>query len=184
MATIKDLIQQAKTGMEKGLESTKREFASIRAGKASPNLLDTIRVDAYGQSMPINQIAGISIPEPRLLTVQPWDKGLASAIEKAIRESDLQLNPQNQGGIIRIPIPALNEQRRKDLVKVIHKLAEEGRVAVRHARTTARENLKKISHVSEDDVKHAEKDLQKVHDDHIAKVDELVKQKENEIMEV
>src|SRR5687767_12562724 len=184
MTTIPQILKDARGAMDKAIENSRKEFASIRTNRASPNLLDTIRVDAYGQSMPINQIAGSSIPEPRLLTVQPWDKGLASAIEKAIRDSDLQLNPQNQGGVIRIPIPALNEQRRKDLVKVIHKLAEEGRVAVRHARTSAREHLKKISHVSEDDVKHAEKDLQKVHDDHIAKVDELVKQKETEIMEV
>ena len=184
MSSIQQIMKDARTAMDKAIDNSKKEFASIRSNRASPNLLDTIRVDAYGQQMPINQVAGISAPEPRLLMVQPWDKGLAHAIEKSIRDSDLGLNPQNQGGVIRIPIPALNEQRRKDLVKVIHKLAEEGRVAIRHARTHGREQLKKLEHVSEDDVKHAEKDLQKLHDDHIVKVDELVKAKEAELMEV
>ena len=184
MATIKDLIQQAKVGMEKGLESTKREFASIRAAKASPNMLDTVRVEAYGSSMPLNQVATVTAPEPRLLLVTPYDKGQAKAIEKAIRESDLGLEPSNMGGVIRVPLPALNEQRRKELVKVVHKLAEDAKIAVRHARTHARDSLKKLSGVSEDDVKHAEKDLQKVHDDYIGKIDQLIKAKEAEIMEV
>jgi ribosome recycling factor len=116
--------------------------------------------------------------------VTPWDKGLTSAIEKGIRESHLGLDPATQGGIIRVPLPSLNEERRRDLVKVIHKLAEEGRVAIRHARTNARDALKKLEKVAEDDKKHAEKDLQKLHDDHIAKIDELVKNKEAELMEV
>ena len=184
MTTIPQIMKDARAAMDRAIESSRKEFQSIRTNRATPNLLDTIRVDAYGQSMPLNQVAGISAPEPRLLMVQPWDKGLAHAIEKAIRDSDLGLNPQNQGGVIRIPIPTLNEQRRKDLVKVIHKLAEEGRVAIRHARTQGREALKKLEHVSEDDVKHAEKELQKIHDDHITRVDELVKAKEAELMEV
>ena len=185
MATTKDLIQQAKTGMEKGLESTKREFASIRAGKATPNLLDTVRVEAYGQQMALNQVASVAAPEPRLVIVTPYDKGQAKAIEKAIRDSDLGLEPSNMGGVIRVPLPALNEQRRKELVKVLHKLAEEGRVAVRHARTDTRDKIKKLTEgVSEDDKKHAEKDLQKLHDDYIAKVEALLKAKEAEIMEV
>lgn len=184
MNTIPQIMKDARAAMEKSLESSKRELASIRTGKASVSLLDTIRVDAYGQIMPLNQLASISAPEPRMLTVTPWDKGQASAIEKALRESDLGLNPQNQGGMIRVPLPALNEERRKDLVKVVHKLAEEARIAIRHARTEGREKLKKLDKVSEDDVKHAEKDLQKVHDDYIHKVDELLKAKEAEIMEV
>jgi ribosome recycling factor len=182
--TIPQILKDTRAGMEKALENTRREFASIRTGKASAALLDTIRVDAYGQSMPINQLASVSAPEPRLLLVTPWDKGQAHAIEKAIRDSDLQLNPSNQGGVIRVPLPSLNEQRRKDLVKVIHKLAEEGRIGVRHARTEARDRLKKLEKVSEDDVKQGERDLQKAHDEFIAKVDEMVKTKEADILEV
>ncbi len=184
MATIKEIIQQARTGMEKGLESTKREFTTIRAGKASPNMLDTVRVEAYGQNMALNQVASVAAPEPRLVLVTPYDKGQAKAIEKAIRESDLGLEPSNMGGVIRVPLPALNEQRRKELVKVLHKYAEDGKIGIRHARTEGRDRLKKLDGVSEDDKKHAEKDLQKAHDDFMAKLDELVKAKEAEIMEV
>jgi ribosome recycling factor len=170
--------------MEKSLEGSKRELSSIRTGKASTSLLDTVRVEAYGQSMPLNQVASVSAPEPRLLTVTPWDKGVTQAIEKALRESDLGLNTQTQGGVIRVPLPMLNEERRRELVKVVHKLAEEARIGIRHARTEGREKLKKMEHTSEDDVKHAEKDLQKMHDDYIAKIDDLLKSKEAEIMEV
>ena len=184
MATIKDLLQQGKTGMEKGLELAKREFGSIRAGKASANMLDTVRVEVYGQSMALNQVASVAAPEPRLMIVTPYDKGQAKVIEKAIRDSDLGLEPSNMGGVIRVPLPALNEQRRKELIKVVHKYAEEGRIAVRHARTHGRDVLKKIDGVSEDDKKHAEKDLQKFHDDAIKKIEDMIKAKEAEIMEV
>ncbi len=184
MNSIPQIIKDSRAGMEKSLESSKRELSSIRTGKASVNLLDTVRVDAYGQSMPLNQVASVSAPEPRLLTVAPWDKGLTQAIEKALRESDLGLNPMTQSGVIRVPIPALNEERRKDLVKVVHKLAEEARIGIRHARTEGREKLKKMDKISEDDVKHAEKDLQKLHDEYISRIDDLLKGKEAEIMEV
>jgi len=184
MATIKDVLQQSKTGMEKGLELARREFASVRAGKASANMLDVVRVEVYGQSMALNQVASVSAPEPRLIIVTPYDKGQAKVIEKAIRDSDLGLEPSNQGGTIRVPLPALNEQRRKELVKVTHKYAEDARVAVRHARTDARDRLKKVDGVSEDEKKHAEKDIQKQHDDYIAKIEALLKAKEAEIMEV
>lgn len=184
MATIKDILQNGRTAMDKGIESSKREFGSIRASKASPNMLDTVRVEAYGSSMSLNQVATVTAPEPRLLLVTPFDKGQAKAIEKAIRESDLGVEPSNMGGVIRVPLPSLNEQRRKELVKVVHKLAEEGRVAIRHARTEARDKLKKLEGVSEDDKKHAEKDLQKLHDDYIGKIEALLKVKEAEIMEV
>jgi ribosome recycling factor len=177
-------MKDARAGMDKALENTRKEFSSIRSGKASASLLDTVRVDAYGQSLPIAQVASVSAPEPRLITVTPWDKNLAQAIEKAIRDSDLGLNPASQGGLIRVPIPSLNEERRRDLVKVLHKLAEEGRIAVRHYRTEAREKLKKVEHVSEDDVKHSEKDLQKLHDDVLKNLEELLKAKEAEVMEV
>jgi ribosome recycling factor len=184
MTTIPQIIKDSRAGMEKALEGSKRELASIRTGKASVNLLDTVKVDAYGQTMPLNQVASISAPEPRLLTVTPWDKGLTQPIEKALRESDLGLNPQTQSGTIRVPLPALNEERRRELVKVVHKLAEEARIGVRHARTHARDQLKKLDKVSEDDVKHAEKDLQKLHDEYITRVDDQLKGKEAEIMEV
>lgn len=184
MTTIPQITKDCRAAMEKSLEASKRELASIRTGKATTSLLDTVRVDAYGQQMPLNQVGSVSAPEPRLLTVTPWDKGLTHAIEKALRESDLGLNPQTQSGVIRVPLPALNEQRRKELVKVVHKLAEEARIAIRHARTGSREQLKKLEHTSEDEQKRAEKELQKLHDDYIGKIDELLKGKEAEIMEV
>ena len=184
MATIKDILQQSRTAMDKGIESSKREFASIRAAKASPNMLDTVRVEAYGSQMPLNQVATVTAPEPRLLLVTPFDKGQAKAIEKAIRESNLGLDPSSQGGTIRVPLPQMNEQRRKELVKVVHKHAEDGRIVVRHARTDARDKLKKLQGTSEDDVKHAEKDLQKLHDDFIAQIDASLKAKEAEILSV
>jgi ribosome recycling factor len=184
MTTIPQITKDCRTAMDKSFESSKRELSSIRTGKATVNLLDTIRVDAYGQQMPINQVASVSAPEPRLLTVTPWDKGLVSAIEKALRESDLGLNPQTQSGVIRVPLPSLNEQRRKELVKVVHKLAEEARIGIRHARTAARDQLKRLEKTSEDDQKKAEKELQKLHDDFIGRIDELLKGKEAEIMEV
>jgi ribosome recycling factor len=184
MTTIPQITKDCRTAMDKSFEASKRELASIRTGKATASLLDTIRVDAYGQQMPLNQVAGVSAPEPRLLTVTPWDKGLISAIEKALRDSELGLNPQNQAGVIRVPLPALNEQRRKELVKVVHKLAEEARIGIRHARTAARDQLKKLEKTSEDDQKKAEKELQKLHDDYIGRIDELLKGKEAEIMEV
>jgi ribosome recycling factor len=126
----------------------------------------------------------VAAPEPKLLTIQPWDKGLLKAIEKAILASDLGLTPSNDGNVIRIPLPPLNEERRRELVKVVHKFAEEGRVAVRHARTEAISRVKKTEHVSEDEKKKTEKDIQKVHDDHLRQVDEAVKAKEAEIMEI
>jgi len=184
MSTIPGIMKDTRAHMEKALESTRHEFASIRSGKATPNMLDTVRVEIYGANMMLNQVAGISAPEPRVLIVTPFDRGQIKVIEKAIRESDLGLEPSAQGGIIRVPLPSMNEERRKDLVKVVHKLAEEGRIGVRHWRTEGRAQLKKLDGVSEDDVKHAEKDLQKLHDDFIGKIDALMKAKEAEIMEV
>jgi len=181
---IPDILKATKAGMEKGIESTKREFSTVRTGKASPNMLDTIMVEAYGSVVPLNQVASISAPEARTLLVTPFDKGMVKAIEKSIRESDLGLDPAHQGNVIRVPLPSMNEQRRKELVKILHNLAEDGRIVIRHARTDAREKLKKLKSVSEDEVKLAEKDLQKLHDDFIAKIEQSVKAKEAEIMEV
>ncbi len=179
-----EILKECKTSMEKGVEAAKREFASVRSGKASPSMLDTVRVEMYGQLMAMNQVATVSAPEPRLLVVTPFDKGQVKAVEKAIRESNLGLDPAAQGAIIRVPLPSMNEQRRKELAKMVHKYAEDGRIAVRHARTHARDLLKKLDGVSEDEVKHAEKDLQKLHDEEIAKIDALMKSKEAELMEV
>lgn len=182
--TIAQITKDARAAMERAVENSKREFASIRSGKASPNMLDTVRVEVYGQSMQLNQVATVSSPDPRMLLVTPYDKGQIKAIEKAIRESDLGLDPATQGGTIRVPLPSMNEQRRRELVRVVHKLAEEGRIAVRHARTEGRDRLKKLDKVSEDETKAGERDLQKLHDEYIAKLDALLKAKEAEIMEV
>jgi len=184
MTTIPELTKHAREAMHKAIESTKRELSTIRSGKASTALLDLVRVEAYGSPVPLNQVGLVSAPEPRLLTVQPFDKSLAQAIEKAIRESDLGLNPATQGNLVRVPLPPLSQERRKELVKVVHKLAEEGRIAVRHARTETISRLKKLEHTSEDDEKRAEKDVQKMHDEHIKQIDQLVQGKEAEIMEV
>jgi len=181
---IQSILKECRLHMEKAIEGTKRELNGIRSGKASASMLDTVRVEMYGSTMSLNQVAAISTPEPRLILVTPFDKTQAKVIEKAIRDAELGLDPAHQGAVIRVPLPSMNEERRKDLAKIVHKLAEEGRVAVRHARTESRERLKKLAGVPEDDVKHAEKDLQKVHDDYIHKIDALVKAKEAEIMEV
>lgn len=184
MNTIQTIVKECRAGMEKGVETAKREFASVRSGKASPGMLDTVRVEMYGAQMAMNQVAQVAAPEPRLILVTPFDKGQTKVIEKAIREAGLGLDPVTQNAVIRVPLPSMTEERRKDLVKLVHKYTEDGRIAVRHARTHARELLKKLDGVSEDDVKHAEKDLQKMHDEFIAKIDQLLKAKEHEIMEV
>ncbi len=184
MTPIQQIMKDTRTAMEKAVDAARREFSGLHAGKASPTMLDSVKVDMYGTTMALNQVATVSAPEPRLLLVTPFDKGQAKAIEKAIREGNLGLDPAQQGGIIRVPLPSMNEERRKELVKIAHKYAEDGKIAIRHARTHGRDVLKKLSGVSEDDVKHAEKDLQKIHDDFIHKVDDLIKAKEAEIMSV
>jgi len=155
-ASIPEIVKQAREHMHKAVENTKREFSGLRSNKASTALLDTVRVEAYGNHVPLNQVGLVAAPEPRMLTVQPFDKSLTQAIDKALRESDLGLNPQASGNLIRIPLPPLSEERRKELVKVVHKLAEEGRVAVRHSRTDAMHKIKKVEHVSEDEKTRAE----------------------------
>ncbi len=184
MKTIPEIAKHGRELMQKAVDATRRELSTIRSGKASTSLLDLVRVDAYGQQLPLNQVAMVAAPEPRLLTVQPFDKGLTQAIDKAIREGDLGLNPSTQGNLIRIPLPPLSEERRRDLVKIVHKLAEEGRVAVRHGRTDTLTKIKKLEHISEDDKTRAEKEVQKLTDEHIRQIDDLIKSKEAEIMEV
>ncbi|MGH7676730.1 MAG: ribosome recycling factor [Gemmatimonadales bacterium] len=182
--TLADHVKHAKQAMDKTVEAVKRELSTVRSGKATTALLDLVRVEAYGSDMALTQVASVAAPEPKLLTVQPWDKSLLKVIEKAILTSDLGLTPSSDGNLIRVPVPALTEERRRELVKIVHKLAEEGRVAIRHARTEAIAKIKKAEHVSDDDKKHTEKDVQKLHDDHIRLVDDAVKGKEAEIMEV
>ncbi len=182
--TLAEHAKQARQLMDKAVDAVKREMATVRTGKATTSLLDLIRVAAYGSDMLLNQVASVAAPEPKLLTIQPWDKSLLKTVEKAILASDLGLTPSNDGNIIRIPLPPLTEERRKELVKVVHRYAEEGRVAIRHARTEAINKIKKTEHVSDDDKKHAEKDVQKLHDDHVKLVEDVLKAKEAEIMEV
>jgi ribosome recycling factor len=177
----------AKAHMEKALEAMRREFGSVRTGKATSSLLDLVRVKAYGSMMPLNQVATVSVPEARMLVVQPWDKGLMNEIERGIRDANLGLNPANDGNIIRVPIPALNEERRKELAKQLHKLAEEGRVAVRHARQEANKEIKQQQSdgkISEDDSRREQDKIQKLTDEHIAKIEQMLKHKEEEVMEV
>lgn len=184
MKDTQPILKECRLSMDKGVEASKREFASVRSGKASPSMLDTVKVEMYGQLMAMNQCANVSAPEPRLLMVTPFDKSQMKAVEKAIRESNLGLDPAVQGNVIRVPLPSMNEARRKDLAKLVHKYAEDGRIAVRHARTHARDLLKKLDGVSEDEVKRAEKELQAVHDEEIGRIDAAMKAKEAEIMEV
>jgi len=178
---------EAKAQMDKAIEAMHREFNGVRTGKASPALLDSVRVDAYGSKMPLNQLATVSAPEARLLVVQPFDKSLSKVVEKAIRDSDLGLNPANDGNVIRVPIPALNEERRREMVKLLHRQAEDGRVAVRHARQEANKAIKqrKDGHeLGEDDAKREGDRIQKLTDEYIARIDQLLKAKEEEVMEV
>ena len=186
MATAFDL-DDVKRRMTGAINAFKHDLGSLRTGRASPSLLDPIQVDAYGASMPIVQVATVSVPEPRLLSVQVWDRGMVAAVEKAIRESDLGLNPQTEGQVIRLRIPEMNEQRRKEMVKVAHKYAEEAKVAVRHVRRDGLDLLKKLekdSAISEDDSKRHADQVQKATDQFVADVDSLLVAKEKEIMQV
>ncbi|MGE7766416.1 ribosome recycling factor [Peribacillus sp. NPDC096540] len=183
----KQVISNAKTKMEKAIGAYTRELASIRAGRANASLLDRISIDYYGSPTPINQLAGISVPEARLLVIQPYDKTVLGEIEKAILKSDLGLNPSNDGSIIRIAIPALTEERRKELVKVVKKEAEEAKIAVRNVRRDGNDDLKKLEkngEITEDDLRGYADDIQKMTDSNITKIDEITKDKEKEILEV
>lgn len=173
--------------MKKTMETIRHELAKIRSGRATTTLLDGVKVDYYGTMTPLNQVGNVSAPEARMLTVQPWDKSMIGPIEKAIQMADLGLNPANDGTMIRIPIPALNEERRKELVKLGKKYAEDGRVAIRNVRREANEHIKRAEkdhQVSEDDSKNAQDKIQKMTDGYIKKIDDMLSQKEKEIMEV
>ena len=184
MSYNKDAVKKR---MEGAIEVLHKEFAGLRTGRASASLLDPITVEAYGNRMPINQLGNISVPESRLLTVSVWDAGLAPAVEKAIRDSGLGLNPTAAGSVIRVPLPDLSEERRKELVKVAGKYAEQGRIAIRNIRRDGMDQVKameKDGHVSEDDSHRLGEDIQKATDDYIKKVDEALAHKEKEIMQV
>jgi ribosome recycling factor len=184
---IEDLVQDAGRRMDKSVEAAQAEFATLRTGRASPALLDRVQIDYYGQQTPLKQLATISAPEPRMLTIQPFDPNSVSTIERAIQESDLGLTPSNDGKLIRLPIPQLTEERRKELVKVVRHMAEEGRVAVRNVRRDAIHHLKELvdnGEVGSDEEHRAEDRVQKLTDEHVHEIDELLKRKEAEIMEV
>jgi len=180
-------VDDAKERMEAALDALRREFASVRTGKATPALLDTVRVEAYGAKMPLNQVATVSTPDSSLILVQPFDKSTIGDIERAILTADLGLNPGNDGNVIRVPIPPLNEERRKEFVKVLHKMAEDGRISIRHARRTVRDEihaLVKEHEIGEDEGRRREDALEKLTQEYSDKIDDLLKNKEQEVMAI
>jgi ribosome recycling factor len=184
---VDELIQDASRRMDRSIEATRNEFNTVRTGRASAALLDRIQVDYYGQQTPLKQLATINVPEPRMLTVQPFDPSSLKAIERSIQESDLGLTPSNDGKMIRLPIPQLTEERRRELVKVVRHYAEDGRIAIRNVRRDVMSDLKELAHdgeIGDDDERRAEERAQKLTDEHVKKIDELLKGKEAEIMEV
>jgi len=184
---IKETMAQTKVRMGKALEDFRHELATVRTGRASASLLDHIKVDYYGTATPLNQVATLGVPEPSLLTIQPWDASLLAAIEKSIRTSDLGLNPMNDGKILRVPIPPLTEERRKELVKHLHRVLEDHRTAVRNIRRDANESMKKLlkdKKISEDDEKRGLEEVQKLTDDFMEKLEAQGKGKEKEILEM
>ena len=184
---IENFLGDATQRMDKSVEATHEHFNSVRTGRATPALLDRIQIDYYGTPTPLKNLATINAPEPRLLTIQPFDPTSIKSVEKAIQESDLGLTPSNDGKLIRLPIPQLTEERRKELVKLVRSMAEEGRVAVRNVRRDAirhLEELVKNGDTGDDDERAAEQRVQKLTDEHVAKIDDLLKRKEAEIMEV
>jgi len=183
MPTVKD----AEQAMKDAVEATRREFSTVRTGKATPILLDTVRVEAYGSQMPLNQVATISTPDPTLLMVQPFDQTLIGAIEKAILTADLGLNPGNDGNVIRVPVPPLNEERRREYVKLLHKMAEEGKISIRHARHKARDilqTLMKDHEVGEDEGHRQMDELEKITQKQTEAIDDLMVKKEEEVMSI
>jgi ribosome recycling factor len=184
---LKESFVQLRTRMDKAVEAFRQEMTSTRTGRASVHMLDGVTVDAYGSQMPLNQLANVSAPEPQLITVQPWDVSLIGAIEKAIRGGDLGLNPQNDGKLVRVPVPALTEERRKDMVKHLHKALEEHRTAVRNIRRDGNDLIKKAmkdKKITEDEERGALEQIQKLTDDEIKKMEELAKNKEKEVMSI
>jgi ribosome recycling factor len=185
--TVKEVEDHAKTKMDNALTALQHDLSTIRSGRASVSILDHVRVDYYGTPTPLNQVANLHVPEPSMITITPWDHSIISAIEKAIRTSDLGLNPSNDGKLVRIPIPPLNEERRKEFVKRLHGIAEDHRVSVRNVRRDANDQFKKLFKeklISEDAERTAQADIQKMTDSYISKIDVAAKTKEKEIMSV
>jgi ribosome recycling factor len=179
--------KEADQAMKAAVEATRREFSTVRTGKATPILLDSVKVDAYGAQMPLNQVATVNTPEPTLLVIQPFDQTLISAIERAILVADLGLNPSNDGNLIRVPVPPLNEERRKEYVKLLHKMAEEGKVSIRHARHKARDAIQELvkDHELGEDEGHRQLDeVDKMTEKNSEAIDELLKKKEEEVMSI
>ena len=184
---IDEVLSEARTAMDKAVKSLKREMAKVRTGRASVSLLDDIKVDYYGVPTPLSQVATLSVPEARLITVQPWEKNLIPDIEKAIFKADLGLTPPSDGQLIRLPVPALTEERRREMVKIIKRMSEDAKISVRNARRDANETLKmleKEKEITEDDLKRSEKDVQQLTDEFVATIDSIVQSKEKEVMEV
>lgn len=184
---IDDVYQNTERKMHRAVEVLQHDLGAVRTGRASPALLEKVQVDAYGAAMPLTGLATITVPEPRMLVIQPWDKKMLPAIEKAIQKSDLGLTPNSDGSVVRLSLPALNEERRRDLVKQVHKRVEEARVAVRNCRRDAVDDLRKAEreqHIPEDQVKRAQDRLQKLTDESIRQVDEVGRRKEGEVMEI
>lgn len=184
---IKEVLSEARTAMDKAVKSLKREMAKVRTGRASVSLLDDVKVDYYGVPTPLSQVATLSVPEARLITVQPWEKNLIPDIEKAIFKADLGLTPSSDGQLIRLPVPALTEERRREMVKIIKRMSEDAKISVRNARRDANETLKmleKEKEITEDDLKRSEKDVQQVTDEFVSTIDSVVQSKEKEVMEV
>lgn len=182
-----EVIQDARARMQKAVEATRREFAAVRTGRATPALLEHVKVDYYGVPTPVTQLATISVPEPRLLVVQPWDRSVVKAVERAILKSELGLVPSSDGVVIRLPLPPLTEERRRELVRLVRRQAEEGRVAIRNVRREAKELIEQLEEegeVSEDDARRALEELQKLTDEFIGQLDRLLEAKEKEILEV
>src|SRR6186997_2911812 len=182
---LKGLFGEVKKRMDAQIEHVRRELGGVRTGRASVTILDTVHVDAYGSSMPLNQVASLSIPEPTLIVAQPFDPSLMGAVEKAIRSANLGLNPTNDGKVIRIPIPALTEERRKELSKLVHKYAEEGRNGIRQVRRDANDRLKKLlkdSKISQDDERRGLEEVQKLTDQHIKMIDDVQKKKDSDLL--
>ena len=184
---IDDVLAEAMERMDKAVAHTQTEFASVRTGRATPALVERLKVDYYGTEVPLQQLAGFSVPEPRTLMIQPYDKGSIQAIEKSLQASDLGITPSNDGAVIRLAFPPLTEERRKDLIKIVHQRGEEGRVAVRNIRRHSKEELERLERdaaISEDELSRAEKELQKLTDQHVAEVDVIVAHKEQELKEI
>ncbi|MCK4508416.1 MAG: ribosome recycling factor [Desulfuromonadales bacterium] len=184
---IADVKSKASAGMTKALESFRRDLSKVRTGRASLALLDDVRVDYYGTPTPLNQVAAMAVPEPRLITIQPWEKNLSGEIEKAILKADLGLNPSSDGQLIRLVFPPLTEERRKEMVKQVKRLGEEAKIAVRNVRREGNDTLKKLEkdkEITEDELKRGEKEVQDVTDDYVARVDKVIAEKEKDLMEI